>query len=591
MKANLLREKFLEFFKSKDHKVIPSASLIPENDPTVLFTTAGMHPLVPYLMGENHPEGKRLVNSQKCIRTGDIDEVGNATHHTFFEMLGNWSLGDYWKKESLTWSMEFLTSNEWLNLEKDKIAVSVFEGDDTAPFDEESFNIWKELGVDEKRIAKLSKKDNWWGPAGETGPCGPDSEMFYWVGKSDAPENFDTEDKNWVEIWNDVFMEYNETLDGKFEPLSQKNVDTGMGLSRVLTVINASDDNYTTDLYEPLIEKIEKLSGKKYRGNEKAMRIISDHIKAATFIIAEGIIPSNKDQGYVVRRLIRRAIVKANQLGIKNNFTTKLANSIHDIYSGVYNLDIDKTNIELDKEEEKFRKTLEKGISLLESMKEIDGKTMFDLYQTYGIPNEVVIEEATLRGKLVTKESISDAKERFLKHQDLSRTASEGKFKGGLADATEDTKKLHTAAHLLLAALKKVLGDDVEQKGSNITAERLRFDFSHSEKLTDEERAEVEKLVNDVIDQDLPVVMEEMSLDDAKKSGATGTFSDKYGDKVKVYTVAHSTGDARSGSREYFSKEICGGPHTKKTGDLGKFKIKKEQSSSSGVRRIKAVLE
>lgn len=657
MKANDLRKMYLEFFESKDHKVIPSASLIPENDPTVLFTTAGMHPLVLYLMGEKHPEGSRLVNSQKCIRTGDIDEVGNTTHHTFFEMLGNWSLGDYWKKDAIEWSYEFLTSNEWLNLEKEKIAVSVFKGDDDAPFDEESYKIWKSLGIPEKRIAKLGKKDNWWGPAGETGPCGPDSEMFYWVGSGDVPESFDPDDKNWVEIWNDVFMEYEKkrktqnlnlkTNKEEFEyvPLKQKNVDTGMGFERVLAVINGSDDNYTTELYAPLIEKIEELSSKKYTDDKKAMRIIADHIKAATFIISEGIEPSNKDQGYVVRRLVRRAIRYGNVIGINDNFSSKLSNIVHHIYSGVYDFDIDSVNRVINEEEIKFRKTLVEGLKIakeiLDKKKPIDekiyskimqidakgeilkkiyhsddffeeefpkhgievtnkaikdayitGKEAFYLYQSFGFPIEMIIELAQAKKVFVT---ITDFRAEVKKHQDLSRTASAGKFKGGLADAGDDTKKLHTAAHLLLAALKKVLGDHVEQKGSNITAERLRFDFSHSEKLTDEERAEVEKLVNDIIDKNLPITLEELSLDDAKASGATGVFSHKYGNKVKVYTIGnpltHSTGSGQADSGPPFSREICGGPHAEKTGDLGKFKITNEKSSSSGVRRIKAILE
>jgi alanyl-tRNA synthetase len=564
-------------------------------------------------MGENHPQGKRIVNVQKCIRTGDIDEVGNTTHHTFFEMLGNWSFGDFWKKDAIKWSFEFLTSEKWLGVPVEKLAISVFAGDKDptsladqselrgagAPFDDESFQIWKNLGISEERIAKLPKKNNWWGPAGTTGPCGPDTEMFLWAGEGSAPQKFDPKDPKWVEIWNDVFMQYNKTADSKFEPLKQQNVDTGMGLERTLAVLNGLDDNYRTDLFWPMIEKIEELSSLKYgdqpdkyhlEKNEecwvntrKSMRIVADHIKTATMAIADGVLPSNKDAGYIVRRLIRRAVVKGKQIGIEKNFTTEIASVVYEIYKDIYKIDIEKVKEELQKEEEKFRKTLDTGLKYLDEHKNVDGKVLFDLYQTYGLPLEISREEYQKRGVSVGYETMKQYNNEAIKHQELSRTASAGMFKGGLADASEETKKLHTAAHLLLAALRKVLGDHVTQKGSNITAERLRFDFSHPDKLTDEQKAEVEKIVNEVIKKNLPVTVEEMTLDEAKKAGAMGVFEHKYGDKVKVYAVG--SGD------EIFSREICGGPHVTDTSELGKFRIKKEESSSSGIRRIKAILE
>jgi len=591
MKAKELRQLYLDFFKSKGHSIIPSASLIPENDPTTLFTTAGMHPLVPYLMGEKNPGGARLANVQKCIRTTDIDGVGDPTHHTFFEMLGNWSLGDYFKKEALEWSWEFLTSPKWLALDKNRIAVSVFAGDEDAPFDDEAFNIWKNLGVDEKRIAKLPKKNNWWGPAGITGPCGPDSEMFYWAGDpKKTPESFNDDNDFWVEIWNDVFMQFNKTEKGNYELLSQKNVDTGFGLERVAAVMNGLSDNYQTDLFIDLIKKIEELSGKKYDATEdvkKSFRIIADHIKAATFIMGDdkGVAPSNTDQGYVVRRLIRRAVRYGQQLGIADEFWTgKIAQIVINNYADIYpelSKNVNFVMTELKKEEEKFKKTIEKGVQLVKELKDVDGKKAFDLYQTYGFPLEMskeIIEEEG--GKIKNEQDFFEA---LKKHQELSRTASAGMFKGGLADAGVETRKLHTAAHLMLAALRKVLGDHVTQKGSNITSERLRFDFSHGEKMTREQIAEVEKIVNEAIQKKLPVSMEEMSLEEAKKNNAMGVFESKYGERIKVYTV---------GNNDYIaSREICGGPHVENTGELGKFKIQKEESSSAGIRRIKAILE
>ena len=586
MTAKELRQKYFDFFKSKDHAIIPSASLIPENDPTVLFTTAGMHPLVPYLMGEKHPEGKRIANVQKCIRTNDIDEVGNPTHHTFFEMLGNWSLGDYFKKEAIEWSWEFLTSPQWLNLDKNLLAVSVFEGDKDADKDDEAVEIWKSLGIPEARIAYLARAENFWGPAGQTGPCGPCSEMFYWVGDPDkVPDSFNDDNDLWVEIWNDVFMEFNKKEDESYEKLTMQNVDTGMGLERVLTIMNGLDDNYKTELFINIIKKIEELSDKKYGESKeitRAMRIIADHLKAATFIIGDdkGVTPSNMDQGYVIRRLIRRAIRYGRQLEMKDDlWISKVSQVVISDYADVYpELERNKDFVidQLNQEEAKFKKTLEKGLKEFDKLKGdgISGKEAFDLYQTYGFPIEMTQELAEEKGIEVDEDGF---KKELEKHQELSRTASVGKFKSGLADTGEETRKLHTAAHLLLAALRKVLGDHITQKGSNITAERLRFDFSHSEKMTDEQKQEVEKLVNEVIKEDLSVNCEEMSKGEAGKQGVLGAF--EYGDKVKVYSVGE------------FSKEACNGPHVEKTGQLGHFKIIKEQSSSAGVRRIKAILE
>ncbi|MEI6835618.1 MAG: alanine--tRNA ligase [Candidatus Falkowbacteria bacterium] len=590
MTANELRQKYLDFFKSKGHAIISSASLIPENDPTVLFTTAGMHPLVPYLMGEKHPAGSRLTSAQKCIRTGDIDEVGDKTHHTFFEMMGNWSLGDYFKKESINYSWEFLTSNEYLNLDKNRIAVSVFIGDDDAPFDDEAYNIWSEIfkanGLPIERIAKLPKKNNWWGPAGVTGPCGPDTEIFYWSGSDEAPNYFNDDNDFWVEIWNNVFMQYNKNVAGKFETLIQKNVDTGLGLERVYAVINGFDDNYLTDLFSNIINKIEELSGHKYGESveiTRAIRIIADHLKAATFIIGDnhGVIPSNTDQGYVVRRLIRRAIRYGFKINIKERlWVREIAQVVINDYKDIYSeLDNNQEFIfeNLMKEEEKFSKTLLNGLQEFNKLtdKNITGAQAFNLYQSYGFPLEITEELASEKGMTVDKDGFALE---LAKHQELSRTASAGKFKGGLADSSEATTRLHTAAHLLLAALRRVLGDHVSQKGSNITADRLRFDFSHPEKLTPEQISEVERLVNEAISRKIPVTCEEISLEEAKNTGAMGVFDSKYGEQVKVYTA----GD--------FSREICGGPHVKNTGELGHFSISKEESSSSGVRRIKAIL-
>ena len=609
MKSSELRTKYLEFFKKKGHKIIPSASLIPENDPTVLFTTAGMHPLVPFLLGEKHPSGKRLASAQKCIRTGDIDEVGDDTHLTFFEMLGNWSLGDpirtngddsptsngagYWKEDAIKWSYEFLTKE--LKIPAERLAVSCFAGDDDAPKDKESAEIWEGLGIKKERIAFLPKEDNWWGPAGQTGPCGPDTEMFYWkLNDTSAPEEFDPKDKNWVEIWNDVFMQYVKTEDGKYIPAKQKNVDTGMGLERTIAVLNGKENVYETDLFLPIIEKIEELSGKKYEENppshkatdgqsKKAFRIIADHVKTSAFLLASEIEPSNLGRGYILRRLIRRAIRYGKQLGIEENFIIKIYPAVAEIYADFYTEIKNKKDFilkQFETEEEKFEKTLENGLKEFEKLENISGKDAFDLYQTYGFPIEITEELAKEKGISI---NIEEFKEEFKKHQELSQTASAGMFKGGLADASEETTKLHTAAHLLLAGLRKVLGGHVAQKGSNINSERLRFDFSHSEKMTGEQIKDVENFVNGIIEKDFPVVCEEMPLEKAKELNAMGVFESKYGEKVKVYTIGF--GD------NIVSREICGGPHVENTGILGNFKIQKEESSSAGVRRIKAILK
>ncbi len=621
MNSDELRKKFLEFFREKEHAIIPGASLIPEHDPTVLFTTAGMHPLVPYLLGEKHPAGKRLVDVQKCIRTGDIDSVGGPWHLTFFEMLGNWSLGDYWKKEAIEWSLEFLTGKKWLRIPKEKLSVTVFEGNEDAPCDEESAEVWQSLGIPKERVFYFSKKDNWWGPAGQTGPCGPCTEMFYDTGKPacNASRSDAGREKckpgcpcgKYSEIWNDVFMEYNKTSDGRFEPLKQKNVDTGMGVERTTAILNGYDNVYEIELFKPIILEIKKIAkipdysadsfdklynpgqlvSKEIEGlkekaeKERAVRIISDHIKAATFILAEGVEPSNVERGYVLRRLIRRAVRYGKQLGISNIFTFKVAKVVIEIYKDIYpELKENKNFIEeqLVREEEKFVKTLERGLKELKN-----GENLFLLFSTYGFPLEMSLEELDKRGIEYDKEKIKrEFEEELKKHQELSRTATVGTFKSGLADHSEQVIKYHTAAHLMLAALRKVLGEHVSQKGSNITAERLRFDFSHSEKMTPEQIKQVEDLVNEKISQNLPVKMEEMRLEEAKKQGATGVFESKYGEKVKVYTI-----DPLTGSGSAFSREICGGPHAERTGILGKFKILKEESSSAGVRRIKAVLE
>jgi len=592
MTGSELRRLYIDFFVSKGHKEIKSAPLIPENDPTCLFTTAGMHPLVPYLQGQAHPLGKRLVDVQKCIRTGDIDEVGDAVHLTFFEMLGNWSLGDYFKEDAIKFSFEFLTSPKYLNIPLSRFGVTVFAGDEDCPFDEEAYKLWNSLGVPEKRIAKRPKKDNWWGPAGQTGPCGPDTEMFYWTGSDPAPEVFDPDDKLWVEIWNDVFMQYDKQHDGSFQPLAQRNVDTGMGLERVTAVLQGKASCYETEIFAPLFAEIDSVRHTASVPPEQRTpgeRIIADHLRAATFIIGDGITPSNVDQGYVLRRLIRRAIREGRKLGIAGRFTSKIAAVVIDEFGDFYKeLAANRAAIleELDKEEGVFEQALERGTREFEKLvarvpdfvarKVVSGKNAFYLYETFGFPFELTVEMAKERGFEVDKAGFDAAYE---KHQELSRSGAEQRFKGGLADHSEETAKLHSATHLLQAALRKVLGPHVEQRGSNITAERLRFDFSHPDKMTPGELKQAEDLVNEAISRKLPIVCEEMSVDEARAAGAMGLFGDRYSERVKVYTM----GDV--------SKEICGGPHAANTGDLGHFRILKEESSSRGVRRIKAILE
>lgn len=577
-----LIKKYLEFFKSKGHKEIPGASLVPANDPTVLFTTAGMHPLVPFLLGQPHPLGKKLVDVQKCIRTGDIDEVGNTTHHTFFEMLGNWSLGDYFKKETIEMSFEFITKE--LKIPLERFAVTVFEGDRDAPRDDEAAKIWEKLGISKDRIAFLPKADNWWGPAGTTGPCGPDTEMFYWRdNENPAPKKFIPSDKRWVEIWNDVLMQYTKEKDGKYHEAKQKNIDTGMGVERTLAVLNGLNDNYLTSIFKPIISEIEKISKKKYSGNEKSMRIVADHIKASIFIIADGVTPSNSERGYVLRRLIRKAIRHGLLLEIKENFTTKIVEPVLSIYPDYTELIQNKKQIisELEKEENRFRATLETGIKMFEKIasenKKIDCKTAFLLYQSYGFPIEMTQELAKEKNLELDEEGFH--KECQI-HQELSRTASAGTFKSGLADNSEMTMKLHTATHLLNEALREVLNDkEIRQRGSNINPERLRFDFNFPRKLTEQEIKSVENWVNDKIKKDLKVIRHEMPLEKALKSGAQAEFGTKYPEIVSVYEICDA------------SKEICTGPHVKSLSELGKFKIIKEESSAAGIRRIKAVIE
>ena len=590
-----LRKMYLDFFKSKGHAVIASASLIPENDPTVLFTTAGMHPLVPYLLGEKHPAGKRLTDVQKCVRTGDIDEVGDSSHCTFFEMLGNWSLGDYFKEEMIPWSFEFLTSPEYLGIPVEDIAVTCFAGDDDCPKDEESANKWLECGILPQNIYFLPKSGNWWGPAGTTGPCGPDTEMHIIRNHAEAdklgPYDFDKAPSGtFLEIWNDVFMQYNKNEEGKYEPLKQRNVDTGMGLERTLCILNGKDSVYETDIFEKAIEKIEELTGLKYGSDAettKAFRVVLDHVRTATFMIGDpkGIAPSNTDQGYILRRIIRRAVRFGRNIGLPQGALNEVSKTIIEKYADVYpELVQNSARIEeeLNKEEAKFSKTLAQGIKEFEKVAsslpqggEIDGITAFHLYDTYGFPVEITVEMAKEKQLKVDVEGYNRA---YREHQEKSRAGSEQKFACGLADHKEQTTNLHTATHLLHAALKKVCSEDIAQKGSNITEERLRFDFNFSRKLTPEEVKAVEDMVNGVIKEDLPVVMKEMSLEEAKKEGFTGLFESKYGEVVKTYSI----GD--------FSKEICGGPHAAHTGLLGTFKIVKQENVSAGVKRIKAIL-
>ncbi len=586
-----LRAMFLKFFQDHGHAVISSASVIPENDPTVLFTTAGMHPLVPYLMGQKHPAGTRLTDVQKCVRTGDIEDVGDFSHLTFFEMLGNWSLGDYFKKEMIPWSWEFLTSEKYLGLPKDRLAFTVFAGDKDCPRDEESANLWRSCGVADDHIFYLPKENNWWGPAGVTGPCGPDTEMFIITDKEPCGPDCSPACScgRYLEIWNDVFMQYNKKEDGTFEPLAQKNVDTGMGLERTICVLNGKKSVYETDLFENILGKIAELSGKTYGEDEattKAFRIIADHMRTSTFIMGDdrGVSPANVDQGYVLRRLIRRAVRYGMEIGMPEGFTGEIAKVIIEQYKDVYpELKRNEAFVldQLALEETRFAKTLKQGNREFEKLAQrvkdsrIDGESAFHLYDTYGFPVEMTCELAKDAGLTVDMEGF---KECFKKHQATSQAGAEQRFKGGLADHSAQSARLHTATHLLHAALRKVLGDEVAQKGSNITAERLRFDFSFGRKMTKEEIAEVERLVNEAIDAHAPIVCEEMTVPEAKAQGAIGLFTSKYGENVKVYTMGP------------YSKEICGGPHATNTGDLKSFKIQKEESSSAGVRRIKAVI-
>ena len=648
LSSNELRALFLKFFQKKGHSVIPSASVIPENAPTVLFTTAGMHPLVPYLLGQKHPQGTRLTDVQKCIRTGDIDEVGDMSHLTFFEMLGNWSLGDYFKDQMIPWSWEFLTSPEWLGIDPDKLAFTVFEGDEDCPRDEEAANLWRKCGVKDDHLFYLPKEHNWWGPAGVTGPCGPDTEMFIITKKPCGPDCSPAcHCGAYLEIWNDVFMQYNKQKDGSFIPLTQKNVDTGMGLERTICVLNGKKSVYETDAFTGILAKIEELCGKKYTPddeNTRAFRIVADHMRTSTFIIGDprGIGPSNVGQGYILRRLIRRAVRYGMGLGLQEGFTAEIAKVIIDQYKAVYpELEQNKAFVleQLTLEEGRFARTLKQGekefdkvmnnlrrtreamekiladdtlaaaeeavkthvlrpqpdmVSAIEAVKAgdlakvkaecqkihdslnvIDGRSAFKLYDTYGFPIEITKELAAENGLTVDE---ADFAKRFEQHQATSRSGAEQIFKGGLADHSEQTTCLHTATHLLQAALRKVLGDEVHQKGSNITAERLRFDFTFGRKVTPEELAQVEALVNEAIAAKVPITMEEMTVSEAKAQGAMGLFESKYGEVVRVYTMGP------------YSKEICGGPHANNTGDLVSFKIIKEEASSAGVRRIKATI-
>jgi len=597
MTADELRNKYINFFVSKGHTQIQGKSLLPENDPTVLFTTAGMHPLVPYLLGEEHPGGRRLVNYQKCIRTGDIDSVGDASHLTFFEMLGNWSLGDYFKEEAIKMSFEFLTSPQWLNIPLEKLGITVFEGEGDIKRDEESAAIWKELGI--TRISYLPREDNWWGPAGATGPCGPDTEMFYYI--EETPCCADCKPGcscgKWLEIWNDVFMQYNKNATGEYELLERKCVDTGMGIERTVTVLNGKTSVYDTEIFSPIITAIEQACGCKYHTNSEkdfSMRIIADHVRSATFILGDpkAVSPSNIGAGYVLRRLIRRAVRHGRKLLTEGIKLSPIAEVVVERFKGSYpELEENRAFIvnELDKEEAKFMETLLKGEHEFEKLlpnllknpqKTMSGRLAFKLYDTYGFPVELTEELAAEQGMNVNREEFDEA---FKKHQELSRSQT-GSFKGGLGDQGEKATKYHTATHLLHQALKMALGDHVAQKGSNITAERLRFDFTNDAPMTTEQIKKTEDIVNEQIEKNLPVFMETMGIEEAKAAGAMALFGEKYEAQVKVYTAGNSNTD-------FFCKEVCGGPHVECTGILGKFKIQKEQSSSAGVRRIRAVLE
>ncbi len=595
MNAKELREKYITFFTERGHKEISGKSLIPENDPTVLFTTAGMHPLVPYLLGQPHPAGKRLVDYQKCIRTQDIDAVGDPSHLTFFEMLGNWSLGDYFKKESIAMSYEFLTSPDYLGADREKLSVTVFEGDDEVPADEESIGYWRECGIPDERIYRLPREDNWWGPAGTTGPCGPDSEMFLDTGLEPCGPDCKPgcHCGKYFEVWNNVFMQYNKQEDGSYKKLDAPCVDTGMGLERTITMLLGKKSVYETEFFIPIIEKVESLTGKKYGQSEDvdmSIRIISDHIKASCMILGDekGVSPSNVGQGYVLRRLLRRAIRHGKKLGIEDNFLVELSEIVLAMYEGVYKElreNEERIKEELEREENQFRTTLVKGEKEFEKLlpnllknpkKMVSGKVAFKLYDTYGFPVELTEDLAGENGMTVDREGFEEA---FKKHQEASKKGADKAFKGGLADHSVMTTRYHTATHLLHEALRLVLGEHVAQKGSNLNSERLRFDFSHPDPMTPEQIQQVEDMVNEKIQAALPVTMKVMTLDEARNLNARALFSGKYDEQVKVYFM----GD--------FSVEVCGGPHVENTSELGSFKIQKEQSSSRGVRRIRAVLE
>ena len=584
-----LKDTYLKFFESKGHKIIPSAPIIPENDPTCLFNTAGMQPLVPYLKGEPHPQGTRLADVQKCFRTNDLDSIGDTTHHTFFEMLGNWSLGDYFKKESISWSFELLT--KYLNIPVERLAVTVFKGNEIVPADTESADIWKSLGIKEERIAFLGEENNWWPNMELLGPCGPDTEIFYWRSEEEVPAKFDPENENWVEIWNNVFMQYNHEQNGEFTPLKNRNVDTGLGVERVTAILEGYTDNYKSSVWKDVIETIEKISDLSYddENNTRSMRIIADHIRAIVMISGDnaGIKPSNTDQGYILRRLIRRMIRYAKKLNIDINsdWEQQLAILIINKYAKYYSeLEKNKNDIleTLKNEKIKFNRTLEKGLKEFEKAVNnlqgdlIDRDIAFRLYDTFGFPIELTEE---LAGEMNLKVDTEGFKQKFKEHQEKSRAGAEQKFKGGLASTGEMETKYHTATHLLNAALKQVLGSHVHQKGSNITAERMRFDFSHGAKMTDEEKQKAEELVNEYIKQAIPVEKMEMKKEEALALGAEAMFIEKYGDIVTVYKIGN------------VSLELCGGPHVENTNKLGHFKIKKEEASSAGVRRIKAILE
>ncbi len=593
MTAHELRTKYIEFFVSKNHAEISGASLIPQNDPTVLFTTAGMHPLVPYILGEKHPAGNRLVDVQRCIRTGDIDEVGDFSHLTFFEMLGNWSLGEYFKDESIRMSWEFLTSPDWLAIPKEKLAVTCFAGDDDVPRDDESAEIWRSLGVPEDRIFFLGREDNWWGPAGETGPCGPDTEIFVDTGIAGTSESRPgISDGKWMEVWNNVFMQYNKQSDGSFTALDRRCVDTGMGVERTSTILQGKQSVYETELFVPVIARIEEVTGASYGSDattDASIRILADHVRTAAHVLGDeaGVAPSNVGAGYILRRLIRRAVRHGRKLGVTEPFLARIAEVIVEMESGNYSTLNEKSEeifSELTGEENRFLETLRKGEHEFEKLlpnleknpaRIIPGRVAFRLYDTYGFPIEITEELAAEHDMTVDRKGFEEA---FKKHQEKSKTDS-GTFKGGLADHTEMTTRLHTATHLLHQALRDVLGDHVGQKGSNITSERLRFDFTHPEKMSADQIKKVEEIVNKQIERDLPVSFTQMTLDDARSGGAIALFGDKYDEIVKVYSI----GD--------FSKEVCGGPHVEQTSELGRFRVVKEQSSSQGVRRIKAVLE